>query len=171
MRDCATIPLPSVERLHELLDYDPDTGVFRWKVRRGSTVAGAIAGRTNGSGHRQIAIDGVRYQAHRLAWKIATGNDPVDTIDHRNRNPDDNRFANLREATKQQQSAHRTAFGVSQYLGVSWHKGTAKWVAQTSAHGKKRHLGYFVCEDDAARAYDAAAREHFGEFASLNFSG
>ncbi len=62
-----------------------------------------------------------------------------------------------------------TEGGRSQYKGISWAKRQRKWMATISVDGRDRHLGYFDMEDDAARAYDAAAVELYGEFAQLNF--
>ena len=166
-------PLPSVERLNELLDYDPATGIFRWKVRRGGgAIAGSVAGYLHKRGYRHIRIDGVEYKAHRLAWKIMTRADPMDTIDHINNQPDDNRFSNLREATHSQQCRNTTSreMSSSKFLGVSWQKDREKWRVRIRGNGKLKHIGLFTCEIEAARAYDAAAAEHYGEFANLNFS-
>ena len=163
-------PLPSVDRLNELLTYDPKTGVFAWKVSRGSRGrAGSVAGCTNGHGYWVIRIDGVQYLVHRLAWKMMVGSDPTDTIDHINNQRDDNRFVNLREATPSQQMQNKTAHGSSKYLGVHWGNHAKKWVAMIRADGKQRNLGYFACEIEAAKSYDAMARKHWGEYANLNF--
>ena len=59
----------------------------------------------------------------------------------------------------------------SRFKGVSWHKGRRRWVAQIRKDGKHQHLGYFVCEKEAAAAYNAAAIELFGEFAKINEIG
>lgn len=67
------------------------------------------------------------------------------------------------------QTKRKTASG---FKGVNWNKHRGAWAAQIwsgGEHGKNRHLGYFANEADAARAYDRAARELFGEFARLNF--
>lgn len=78
---------------------------------------------------------------------------------------------NMRKATHRQNMAnmkHRRG-GTSDYRGVSLFRPTGRWHAQITVDYKNRHLGYFILEEDAARAYDAAAVEAWGEFARLNF--
>jgi hypothetical protein len=91
--------------------------------------------------------------------------------DHINRDGLDNRWRNLRNCTKAQNNLNRGSErgSTSKYKGVYWHKGMEKWVATIKAGGRRRHLGYFADEGEAARAYDAAARECHGEHAGLNF--
>lgn len=90
-------------------------------------------------------------------------------VDHRNGNGLDNRRANLRLATRSRNNSNRKLQGgTSPFKGVSWHKQAEKWRAQIT-DGKAYHLGLFISEEDAARAYDAAARLRFGEFARCNF--
>jgi len=91
--------------------------------------------------------------------------------DHRNHDGLDNRRSNLRPVTHAQnlQNQRPRDGGASRHKGVHWHKQRQKWAAQITCDGKKRHLGMFATEGDAARAYDAAARELFGEYACLNF--
>jgi len=90
-------------------------------------------------------------------------------VDHRNGNGLDNRRANLRPATKSQNGANRliAASNKSGFKGVDLKKG--RWRAQIKVVGSKIHLGYFDLAEEAARAYDMAAIEAFGEFATLNF--
>lgn len=93
-------------------------------------------------------------------------------IDHRNGNGLDNQRENLRPATKGQNSANRKlrADSTSGFKGVCAHPGNGlPWRAQIVRNYKKRHLGLFATAEEAARAYDAAAVELFGEFARLNF--
>ena len=105
---------------------------------------------------------------HRLIMNAPSGVQ----VDHRNGNGLDNRRSNLRIATNQQNhhntKAHRD--GTSRFKGVHWESGREKWQAQiTTPGGKHKTLGRFTVEEDAARAYDRAAREAFGEFARCNF--
>lgn len=92
-------------------------------------------------------------------------------VDHINGNTLDNRRCNLRLATVSQNTANRHAVrpSSSPFTGVSWNKQRSMWKAQIEHMGKGQYLGLFADEEDAARAYDAAARLHFGEFAKLNF--
>jgi len=93
-------------------------------------------------------------------------------IDHINYNGLDNRKANLRLATRRQNSLHiiRTMNpGSSKYKGVSWREDRKKWSVKIMADGKTIHLGCYKDEIKAAKAYDKAAKKYHGQFASLNF--
>lgn len=82
----------------------------------------------------------------------------------------DNRRENLRDASaSQNQGNMRPRGGSSQYKGVSWRKKSKKWTAQIQINKKLKHLGYFTEELEAAKAYDTAALQAWGEFAYLNF--
>lgn len=129
-----------------------------------------VAGRRSSNGYVLVSIGGEERQAHRVAWAIVHGEWPVEDIDHINRIKWDNRLTNLRQATKSENAANVPPCGsTSKFKGVSWHKKAGKWRAQIKVRGKKIHLGTFLCEPDAARAYDLAAARHFGSFAYLNF--
>jgi hypothetical protein len=93
------------------------------------------------------------------------------STDHVNHNGLDNRRENLRPATASQNGANRRPVlgHSSQYKGVRWYPPRSNWCARIRVNGKLHHLGYFANEADAGRAYDAAATEFFGEYASLNF--
>jgi hypothetical protein len=91
--------------------------------------------------------------------------------DHKDRNGLNNRRNNLRPATRQQQQANHKKHSdgiTSRYRGVSLHKQTNKYRATIVFNDKQKHLGLFIEEADAARAFNKAAKELFGEFASLN---
>ena len=94
-------------------------------------------------------------------------------VDHINHNGLDNRKANLRIVTPQQNSWNTRQGrnqGSSEYKGVSWDKETQKWQASIHIDNKLKYLGRFENEKEAAVVYDAAAKEHRGEYAFLNFA-
>ena len=111
-------------------------------------------------------IEGKLTYLHRVIVNPRDDED-VDHIDH---NTLDNRRLNLRVATvAQNQGNQRPRKGASsKYKGVYWNKIASKWQAYIKAGGIQQTLGYFDCEEEAARAYNAAALETFGEFAKLN---
>jgi hypothetical protein len=93
-------------------------------------------------------------------------------IDHINNNSLDNRRANLRQATRAQNTYNRKKTRVktsSQFIGASFNKRIGKWTAHISYKNKKIWLGSFKTELDAAKAYDEAARKYHKDFARLNF--
>ncbi|MBN2020335.1 MAG: HNH endonuclease [Sedimentisphaerales bacterium] len=92
-------------------------------------------------------------------------------VDHLNRDPLDNRLANLRPATHSQntQNSTKKKNASSKFFGVWFHKPSGKWCASIRYNGKSIWLGSFDNEIDAALAYDAAARKYYGEFAKVNF--
>ncbi len=119
----------------------------------------------------RLAGDRLTLYIHREIWERHNGSFALGfCIDHKNRNKLDNRKNNFRIATYSQNNANTVArSGTSNYKGVSWHKPLNKWRAAISINSKKIFLGYYSSENKAARAYDEAARKHFGEFAYTNF--
>jgi hypothetical protein len=87
------------------------------------------------------------------------------------RNGLDNRRSNLRPATPSQNSgnARRPSDNTSGFKGVTFYGRTGRWRAYIGGHLRQRHLGYFRTAEEAARAYDEAAIDTWGEFAHLNF--
>lgn len=91
-------------------------------------------------------------------------------VDHINGDPLDNRRSNLRLATDEQNAWNsRKKRGTSRFKGVSLVRPTGRWSSMIRVDGATRFLGNYLTEEDAARAYDAVARERFGEFACVNF--
>ena len=92
-------------------------------------------------------------------------------VDHINGNGLDNRRKNLRVCTHAENQRNRKPSRLRRFKGTHFFgRGLSKpWAAQVTKGGRKRHLGYFATEDQAARAYDTVAKEAFGVFARLNF--
>lgn len=149
----------TAERLGEVLSYEPEIGLFRWRVRTSNRVkVGAVAGRSNGNGYTRICVDGVQHYAHRLAWLAVHGEHPAGEIDHRNGDRADNRIENLRVASHAENGQNQAlrATNTSGRHGVSWSKNHSKWVAYIVKAGKKKPLGLFECIERASEAYMAA---------------
>lgn len=154
----------SVDRLRELLHYEPETGIFTWRVDRyRKKTAGQVAGNFRCDGYIGICIEGVIYLAHRLAWLYVKGFWPVDQIDHKDRDRINNRFDNLRESSNKQNNENRilqanTASGI---MGVSWMPKSKKWQVGIKHNGVRKHLGCFDSLLDAAAVRIRAEREVF----------
>lgn len=160
--------LPSQDRLKSLLRYDPLTGELRWAVRKGSATAGSLATRkASNCGHIGINIDCEPYLAHRVIWKLQTGADPADGIDHADGDHANNKWGNLREASHCQNMANRKRpnNNTSGIKGISFHIRSKKWQARISANGVSHHLGYFETLQTAAQALKSARSRLHGEFA------
>lgn len=158
-----------IARLRAILSYDPETGIIRWRQQiNNRTSIGSEAGCFDRhSGYRLIRIDHHRHRAHRLAWALHFGEWPVGFLDHRNGERSDNRIANLRLCTLQQNSRNQkqrsdTAHGGKK--GIYRRKG-GSWGARIKLNGKDTHLGTFWTASEAHAAYVNAANKYFGEFA------
>lgn len=159
----------TLERLRELLEYSPETGVFVWKIKRKKVNPGDIAGTIKSNGYRNITINRHEYGAHRLAWLYVHGKFPARYIDHINRNKQDNRLVNLREATPQQNTHNRRGDKNSKtgIKGVYFKPKNARrcfesWIM---CSGKQHYLGRFKTAEEASVAYQAAATTLHGKFA------
>lgn len=161
------------EYLKEILDYNPETGIFVWKTDHGSgQFVGSVAGTIHKKGYIYILINRQGFKAHKLAWLYMTGYypNPKKQIDHKNNTKNDNRWENLRLVTNQQNCINKR-LGIkntSGYKGVTWCKSLNKWRAQTSYNRKKIFIGYFDDPKEAAKAYNEKVKELFGDFAWLN---
>ncbi len=144
------------------IKYDPDTGDFTWVCPASRRVsAGQKAGWLNDSGYVLISLGGVKYRAHRLAWRIVYGYWPSDQLDHINGNRADNRIANLREATDAQnrQNTAKRIDNKSGYVGVYYAPWANAWRAEIRVAGVRRKLGYFSAPELAHAAYSKAKAE------------
>jgi hypothetical protein len=159
----------TVKRLRDLLHYDPATGVFVWLMNRGGTAwKGSIAGSTIAHGYRLIKVDRHLYGAGPLAWLYMTGEWPSDDVDHRDLDKDNNRWGNLRKATRPQniQNTRVRKNNLTGLKGVTRHKECkGYYIARITVGKERRYLGFFDCPAAAHLAYAVAADKHFGEFA------
>jgi HNH endonuclease/AP2 domain len=144
-------------------------GFLRGSKRTGGRAkAGSIAGSSgHHRGYRYIKIDGKLYASSRLAFLYMTGEWPQHFVDHIDRCRNNDKWDNLRPATRSQNTANRKGINRSGFKGVSWNIKNREWVAQIQVNGIKRRLGGFDNPSDAHARYIEAAREAFGEYACL----
>ncbi len=163
------LPAITRERLFELVDYKPESGELVWKRTHRRVRTGEPVGSMSPTGHIVVKLDRQCYLVHRLVWFIETGKWPS-IIDHANRDPSDNRFVNLREATPAQNQANAGArrnnsLGVKGVLKVPGLR-TNPFIAKIRRGGRQVTLGYFPTVQEASDAYHRAARENWGDFAA-----
>jgi len=141
------------EYLKEILHYDPETGIFTWRVKKVYFLkVNDIAGYLD-QGYRKIRINSKGYRAHRLAFLYMNGEFPPDQVDHINHVKDDNRWCNLRMVTssENQRNLKMSKTNTSGFVGVSWHKGSKKWRVELLIKGKKKCFGLFKDINEAAK--------------------
>ena len=167
MTNIVTLPA----EIFEYFQYDPDTGIIRWKIDNGpKNWKGKIVGHLNSKGYIEIRFRGRTYQGHRIAY--ALGHNTLDIppmLDHVNCDKSDNSLNNLRAATNQENSCNKKKKPetTSKYKGVSWHLRYEKWQVQIRHNGKSIYLGYYHSEEQAHAAYCKAAAELHGDFANF----
>ena len=156
--------LPELQVLHHFFRYDADTGILYRKVDYWSAKAGYRADMPGSRGYRRVKFRGKTYIAHRLIWKMQTGEEPNCQIDHKNRVRDDNRWINLREATPSQNGRNMFREKRSNLpRGVTY---TGRnYQAQIKVEGRQVYLGVFKTASAAAEAYGAAVNKYHGEYA------
>lgn len=161
-------------RLKELLHYDPATGIFTWlerpirNYRHDKMWNDAWAGHPAGTakdGYRVVSLGyGRFYRLHRLAFLYMTGRFPRHDTDHINGNRADNRWSNLREATRSQNLANgRHKHKLKGARKIS----SGRWQARLWTDDKSVNLGTFDTKAEACAAYRKAARKHFGPYAKF----
>lgn len=165
--------------LQENLRFDPLTGKIWWAKQNQSGRPRQLdvpLGKLNRDGYLafDIRLPGSlktkKLLNHRVGWFLYYGVWPESFLDHVNGERVDNKIANLRNATMKQNNQNRRGYSKSSssYKGVSWEQNRF-WKASIYDCGSNKRLGNFVLEEDAARAYDKAAKLIFGDFARLNF--
>lgn len=170
------------ETVQEVLNYDPETGIFTWRARDeemfpnaraakiwNSRYAGKPTGYLRRDGYLTTTFIGRRWLLHRLAWLYMTGEWPSGEVDHKDRVKSNNSWHNLREASPSQNQYNKIVpTPKSGYRGVSFHRQSGKWMARIKVAGRKMSLGYYDSAREAANAYDRAAQTYHGEFGVTN---
>jgi hypothetical protein len=155
----------AVERLREVVGYDPMTGAFIRKVRlaqRHQVGDRADFLVVNGTlkGYRRLSIDSKRYLAHRCAWLFVYGEWPKSVVDHIDGSRENNAISNLRDvssAMNSQNEKKARSNSTTGCLGVTRHT-SDRFRARIKVGKKVTHLGMFDKPDDAHDAYVRAKR-------------
>lgn len=152
--------------LKEQLKYDKDTGDFYWIERKRGRPTDRPAGTRDRYGYRFLAIDGIRYLEHRLAWFYSYGVWPKEYIDHINGKPSDNRLCNLREATHAENMRNTKARKISSsgIKGVYRSKWNGLWYVSVRKDGVLYEDGPFETPQEAYITHSKLSKKLFGEF-------
>lgn len=150
------------KELQRLLHYDPETGIFTWKISISTIVKiGEIAGVDNSHGYLRIQIHKKRYRNHHLAWLYVYGELPKFPMDHLNGIRKDNRISNLRKSSNKMNAQNQRIAKINNKLGLlGVYKFRNKFRAHISIDGKRIHLGLFKRKEDASEAYLNAKRKY-----------
>lgn len=159
-----------VLQMKDFLQYNPESGIFTWiKVPSQRVKIGEEAGRVNSAGHIGIGFGGERWQAHRLAVAFMEGSLSGELeIDHKDQDKANNRYSNLRAATKQQNSCNRgyPKSNTSGVKGMSYNTNAGKWEGYVHFNYRKYYLGLFTSEDECKEAIQLKREELHKEFSS-----
>lgn len=158
-----------VQRLIEVLSYNPETGILVWRQTLSPrALAGSVAGSKTADGYITLGLDGKVLKAHRVAWALHYGEVPTSIVDHENRIKDDNKIINLRLASTMtnaynQGLASNNKTGVK---GVSFCNTKEMYRACCSVGTKRKTLGYFNTVEAAAQVLSEFRAKHHKEFAN-----
>lgn len=164
--------MATLERVLELLEYDPDTGQFTNRIDRRRAPKGVRSGSPSGHGYRKISIDSYSYYEHHLAWLYIHGEWPTE-IDHIDGDRSNNAIANLRVATRSQNNMNKLKNGSEGLPGAYYNYRDCYWFSKIQVDGIVKWLGRFGSELEAHIVYVVMAEFYHGAYAnsSLNSNG
>ena len=154
--------------LLQLFAYDPLTGVLTHRKTTTNRVkVGDPVGSLHSKGYLHTRLDGKTVKVHRVIWFYQTGQWPKEDIDHKDGVRSNNRWANLREATREQ-NLHNMKIKdpKSGFKGVVKRGGS--FMARIRTKGAVHYIGSYTTAEAAAAAYDYAALRLHGDFARTN---
>lgn len=137
--------------------FGTDMNFHRWN----NAYAGTEAGRITAAGYRNVKVQGAAFQAHRIIWKMATGQEPGE-IDHINRDKLDNRMANLREASRSVNMKNKGQHpkNTSGHKHIHWMPAIKRWTVQLVVPGKgQRQLAWCETIEEAVQVRDRLYKE------------
>lgn len=145
------------DELKCLMHYDPDTGIFTSKIKRGKVTVGKKVGTLNPlNGYLKCCVNRKQYQMHRLAWLYVYGKFPDKEIDHINGIKTDNRISNLRDVTPSENQHNKwkaQSNNKSGLLGAFYVKREGRYMSYISCNKKRHYLGLFDTDQKAHEAY------------------
>ena len=150
--------------IKKLLNYDPTTGILIWKIRMGprAQIGGAAGCLNKKDGYRRVKINGTSYLVHRLIWLWVYGYLPEKIIDHKDRNPGNNKVENLRESSQSCNIRNKKIMSnnKSGVTGVSLDKKRNQWVAYINTSQKRIYLGSFKKFEKAVKTRWVAEKKY-----------
>lgn len=146
----------TLERLKEVLNYNPNTGLFTRNIDRANQSKGIVVGCRDKDGYLEVTIDRTKYKLHRLAWFYTYGQWPIE-IEHDNRVKDDNRLGNLKNVTRAENSKNHPLHKDNKLKisGLCWNRGA--WQVYI---GKRKYIGRYKDFFEACCARKSAEIKH-----------
>ena len=159
--------LPPLSVLHKMLRYEPETGSIFPMVARTSRKLNERCDKISPTGYRKVYLAPHRYYAHRIAWTLYYGMEPINFIDHINGDKTDNRIANLRLADHHENLWNMPVYSSNKsgIKGVYWRPKNKAWGASITVNGSRKYLGSFNTLDEAKVTLKVARKIIHGKFA------
>ncbi len=152
--------------LESLLSYDPNTGLFTWKINKGRVSAGSVCNNTQDQGYKKVNIDGKSYYLHRLVFLLEDGVFP-NVVDHINGDVSDNKRINLRKTSRagNRRNSKVSSNNISGVKNVHYNKKTSSYSVTMHVNGVRKSFGSFSTLEKAKQVADKAREDNHKEFA------